>query len=254
MSGSLSSVLARRSRDPAMPPGFSSHALRESGDAFQHAITNAAELGAASIVWVRRFDLVEFAVVLEPTEALLQARLSHYMAMNAVADMLAAWCPPERPIQFGWPGAVLFDHGLIGGGRTAWPPSVADDQTPDWIVFGAMLRAAVLADQEGAPRSLAIGSGVSMEETGFTDVSAVEMIESFARHLNLNAYEWSRSGPKAAAKRWLDRLRPVEGVRHGIEPNGDLIVRTGDSAERHDLVAALRAADWYDRERGEPKL
>jgi hypothetical protein len=237
-----------------MPPGFTSHALREAGDAFQYAIANAADLGAASVVWVRRFDLVEFAVVLEPTEVLAQARLCHYMAMNAVADMLAAWCPPERPIQFGWPGAVLFDHGLIGGGRTAWPRGVAVDDAPDWIVFGAMLRAAVLADQEGAPRSLAIGSGVSMEETGFTDVSAVEMIESFARHLNLNAYEWSRTGPKAAAKRFLDRLRPVEGARQGIEPNGDLIVRSGDSEERRDFVAALEAADWYDHERGEPKL
>ena len=40
--------------------------LREVGDAFVHAKTIASELGAGTPVHVGRFDLVEFAVVLEP--------------------------------------------------------------------------------------------------------------------------------------------------------------------------------------------
>ena len=53
-------------REPVLPPGFSLVTLRESGDAFAHACAIAAEAGAATLVWVRRFDTVEFAVVLEP--------------------------------------------------------------------------------------------------------------------------------------------------------------------------------------------
>ena len=50
-------------REPVLPPGFSLVSLRESGDAFVHAVKLAPEAGAATLVWVRRFDLVEFALV-----------------------------------------------------------------------------------------------------------------------------------------------------------------------------------------------
>ena len=103
-------------REPILPPGFSLVALRESGDAFAHACTIASEAGAATLVWTRRFDIIEFAVVLEPDNPLREARLAHYLAMNALADALAVHSPPERPILFRWPDALIYDLGLIGGG------------------------------------------------------------------------------------------------------------------------------------------
>ena len=53
-----------------LPPGYTLVALREFGDAFAHGCEIAAEAGAGTLVWVRRYDLVEFAVVLEPDEPL----------------------------------------------------------------------------------------------------------------------------------------------------------------------------------------
>lgn len=241
-------------RDPLLPPGFTCTSLRESGDAFAHAVAHAAELGAASLVFVRRFDLVEFAVVLEPEEPLETARLAHYMGMNALADTLAVHCPPERPLVFAWPDALLIDHGLVGGGRTAWPSGCALDQTPDWIVFGAMLRASAQMGIETGMRSVAVGAGVAMEEVGFEDVMPVDIVESFCRHLMLGADEWRTRGPKAVVRRWLDRFGREPGLRHGIEPNGDLLVRSQHGEERRSLVEALARADWYDAGRMEPKL
>ena len=58
-----------------LPPGYTLVALRELGDAFAHASEIAAEAGAGTLVWVRRYDLVEFAVVLEPDEPLRSGRL-----------------------------------------------------------------------------------------------------------------------------------------------------------------------------------
>src|SRR5262249_6144518 len=49
-----------------LPPGYTLVALREHGDAFAHACAIAAKAGAGTLVWVRRYDLVEYAVVLEP--------------------------------------------------------------------------------------------------------------------------------------------------------------------------------------------
>ena len=57
-----------------LPPPFRLVTLREVGDAFAHATAVAAEEGAGTLVYVGRFDLAEFAVVLEPDEPLRTAR------------------------------------------------------------------------------------------------------------------------------------------------------------------------------------
>ena len=79
-----------------LPPPFRLVTLREVGDAFAHAVANAAEEGAGTLVYVGRFDLAEFAVVLEPEEPLRIARRTIYAGMSALADAmpdrLAAVC------------------------------------------------------------------------------------------------------------------------------------------------------------------
>src|SRR5215472_7958645 len=90
----------RRSSKPALdlPPPFRLVTLREVGDAFAHATRVAAEEGAGTLVHVGRFDLAEFAVVLEPDEPLKTARRTLYAGLAALADALAAHAPPEKPI------------------------------------------------------------------------------------------------------------------------------------------------------------
>ena len=73
-----------------LPPAFRLVTLREVGDAFARAQEIAADEGAGTLVWVGRFDLVEFAVVLEPDEPLRAARRALYAGMAALADALAA--------------------------------------------------------------------------------------------------------------------------------------------------------------------
>src|SRR6201986_1518035 len=91
--------------------------LREVGDAFAHAQAIAAEEGAGTLVYVGRFDLAEFAVVLEPEEPLETARRALYAGIVALADALAVHAPPERPITFDWPDAVRVNGGLVGGAQ-----------------------------------------------------------------------------------------------------------------------------------------
>ena len=63
----------------SLPPPFTLVTLREVGDAFAHAVEIAPEQGAGTLVYVGRFDLAEFAVVLEPDEPLRTARRALYM-------------------------------------------------------------------------------------------------------------------------------------------------------------------------------
>ncbi|MEA2977030.1 MAG: hypothetical protein QOF19_2550, partial [Alphaproteobacteria bacterium] len=68
-----------------LPPPFHLVTPREAGDAFAHAQAVADDQGAGTLVFVGRFDLAEFAVVLEPEEPLRTARRALYAGMNALA-------------------------------------------------------------------------------------------------------------------------------------------------------------------------
>jgi len=92
-----------------LPPVFRLVTLREAGNAFDHAKRIAAKEGAGTLVWVRRFDLVEFALVIEPDEPLRAARRTLYAGLAALADALAVHAPPERLIAFDWPATVFVE-------------------------------------------------------------------------------------------------------------------------------------------------
>ena len=237
-----------------LPPGYTLVALRELGDAFSHACEIAAEAGAGTLVWVRRYDLVEFAVVLEPDEPLRSARRAFFAGMNALADAIAAHCPPEREVTFDWPDAIRFDAGLLGGGRLGWPAECTEDGIPEWIVFGVILRA---ADMAHVPEVQA-ASGVSLLGEGFEMVETDAIIESFARHLMAAFDRWNERGFGAIAQDYLERLpKRKTGERRGIDVNGDLLVSLpagGGAPARDSLVDALGRATWYDAQARGPKF
>ena len=237
-----------------LPPGYTLVALRELGDAFAHGCDIAAEAGAGTLVWVRRYDLVEFAVVLEPDEPLKSARRAFFAGMNAVADAIAAHCPPEREVSFDWPDAIRFDTGLLGGGRLAWPKDCAETEVPAWLVFGVLLRAADIAHLP----EVQAASGVSLLSEGFELVDTDAIIESFTRHLMTAFDRWNERGFEAIARDYLERLPKYKaGERRGIDLNGDLMVSLpagGGALERTGLVDALEKANWYDPQSRGPKF
>ena len=237
-----------------LPPGYTLVALRELGDAFAHGCEIAAETGAGTLVWVRRYDLVEFAVVLEPTEPLNSARRAFFAGMNATADAIAFHCPPEREVSFDWPDTIRFDGGLLGGGRLGWPRDCAEDEVPAWLVFGVILRAATMAH---VPEVQA-ASSVSLLSEGFELVDTDAIVESFTRHLMTAFDRWNERGFEAIARDYLERLpRHKAGERRGIDVNGDLLVSLpagGGPPERTSLVDALERANWYDPQARGPKF
>ncbi len=233
-----------------LPPPYRLVSLREVGDAFLHAQKVAAEEGAGTLVHVGRFDMAEFAVVLEPDEPLRTARRAFYAGMNAMTDALMAHAPPEKPIVIDWPDALRVDGGLVGGGRLAWPKGVDEDAVPDWLVFGGMIRTVSMTEEAGLhPLETAL------DQEGFEEHGASALVESFARHLMVAIDAWEQDGFGAVMKEYLSRLSPEKGARRDIDENGDLLVRwiASNQAERRALVPALEAPSWYDAGRGGPR-
>ena len=247
---SITRPAAPRSKALDLPPVFRAVTLREVGDAFKHARAHAAERGAGALVFVGRFDLAEFAVVLEPDEPLRTARRAFYAGMAALADSLATHAPSEKPITFIWPDAIQIDRGLIGGAQLAWSEG-PEDEPPQWLVFGGMIRTVSMSDTEPGLKPLS----TAIEEEGFDDVGATGLVESFARHLMVHTDAWQEFGFKEVAKSYLARLEPEKGIRRGIDENGDLLIRrTGKTDdERQRLIPALARPSWLDPETRGPK-
>ena len=234
-----------------LPPPFRLVALREVGDAFAHAVSVADEEGAGTLVFVGRFDLAEFAVVLEPDEPLRTARRAFYAGCVALADALATHAPPEKPMAFDWPDAIRVDGGLVGGARLAWPVDADEKTPPPWLVFGAMIRTVAMTETEPGLRPLAS----ALEDEGFDDMGANHLVESFARHLMVAVDAWQETGFNAVAKDYIARLPVEKGVRRDIDDNGDLLVRRMGKAdvERHRLISALAVPAWLDPATGGPR-
>jgi hypothetical protein len=234
-----------------LPPPFHAVALREAGDAFAHAIGIAPVSGAGTLVYVGRFDLAEFAVVLEPDEPLCTARRAIYAGLVALADALSIYAPPEKPISFEWPDAIRINGGLVGGARLAWPTHVDEDAPPPWLIFGAMISAAPVREQEAGLYPLA----TTLDAEGF-DVGSGRLLESFARHLMVTVNAWQQDGFDEVARSYLSRLASESDVQRAINDNGDLLVhRLGHSkAECRSLVSALATPSWFDPATGGPAL
>jgi biotin-(acetyl-CoA carboxylase) ligase len=233
----------------SLPPGFRLVTLREVGDAFAHGRANAAQFGAGTMVFVGRFDLSEFAVVLEPDEPLKIARRAFYAGMCALADALASYAPPEKPIQFVWPDAIHVDGGLVGGGRLAWSDG-PEDEPPQWLVFGAMIRMVSMADGEPGLRPLVS----ALEEEGFDELASGHLAESFSRHLMTLVDAWQEYGFSAVAKDYLSRLVPEKGVSRSLADDGDLLIRRMGKieVECRKLLPLLAAPSWLDPKTGGP--
>jgi biotin-(acetyl-CoA carboxylase) ligase len=234
-----------------LPPPFRAVALREVGDAFAHAVKIAADAGAGTLVHVGRFDLAEFAVVLEPDEPLVTARRALFAGLTALADALAVHAPPEKPISFDWPATIRIDGGIVGGARLAWPACAAEDVAPAWLVFGAMIRAAAIGEEEPGLRPFA----TTLDAEGF-DHDSSRLVESFARHLMVAIDAWQQDGFAEVAKNYLSRLAPERGVRRELDDNGDLLVRHVDKAaiDRRSLLRDLATPSWLDPTTGAPLL
>ena len=223
--------------------------MRESGNAFEHAQAIASEAGAGTLTWVGRFDLVEFAVVLEPDEPLVSARRAIYAGLAALADALSVHAPPEMPLHYDFPAALKFNHGLVGGGQLAWPANAKENERPDWLVFGAMVRTHIMDNLEPGQRA----DAVSLEEEGFEDVGGGTLVESFSRHLMLHMHEWQTNGFAKVAEAYLVRVPAAPNVERSIDGAGDLLTRTKNKLDvkKQKLLPAIERALWIDHKTGE---
>ena len=228
-----------------LPPPFTLVKLREVGDAFAHATSIAAKEGAGTLVYIGRFDLAEFAVVLEPETPLRRPGAAF---MPAWRRWSMRW-PPTRSRKPPSPSIGRIRSGSMWGwwAAAAWAgrKERKEDEMPPWLVFGAMIRTASLASAEPGVNPHA----TALEEEGFTDLLAGQLVESFARHFMVYVDSWQEQRLRhgGAQLSGAAAARDAASAR-SIDDNGDLLTRgTGKTeVERQAFLPRLAKPAWLD--------
>jgi hypothetical protein len=236
--------------DLRLPPAFTHHAAGP-GDLMAQAVALAPDHGAGTFLTQVRDHgparVLGMAVVLEPDAPLDQARRAFLLAMVALADAMAAHCPPERPVRLVWPDEIRFDKARIGGARLAVAPGTDPGAVPDWMVVCAEL----LLDRPGLDEPGRHPGSTSLHEEAFDPPA--RLVETFASYLMLYVDRWAHDGPDSVLNRYLVRIDPplLRGVRRF---DGDRLVEITPSGGRRfpPLPEALGASDW--RGEGGPLL
>jgi len=224
-----------------LPPPYTLHCT-DARDALAEAVRLAPSDGAGTLVLHQSPGLLAFAVVLEPEQPLREAQMAFALGMVALADALAAHCPPERAVRLNWPDEIRFDKARLGGGRFAIAPDTGPDDVPDWLVFGAEL----IADRDHLDAPGLLPDSISLKEETFDP--AEDIVSTFASYMMLYFDRWAHEGIEAVTNRYLMRIDPplLRGVRR-IE--GDCLVEispTGGGKRSDPLLQALGKTGWRD--------
>lgn len=224
-----------------LPPPFTLHRV-SARDVLAEGVRLAPVEGAGTLVVHIGKGLLGLAVVLEPEESLVKSQMAFLLGMVALADALAAHCPPERAVRLVWPDELRYDKARLGGGRLAVAPGAGPEDVPDWMVFAAEL----IADRDHLAEPGRHPDSTSLKEEVFDP--AEEIISTFASYLMLYFDRWRHDGIDAVTNRYLMRIDPplLRGVRR-IE--GDRLVEitpSGGGKRSVPMREGLNATQWRD--------
>lgn len=252
---------AARDRDPRLPPAFRLVALEEVGSTNAEAKRLAAE-GAedGTLVWAHRQTAgygrqgrswtsepgnLFVSVIVRPDCGLAEAAQFSFIAAVALGDAIGSLAPPLLEVTYKWPNDVLL-NGRKGAGILLEAKGDAAGQL-EWLVIGVGVNVTFFpTDTRLAATSLHF-EGCSAE------VSAVDLLEAFARHLLAWVNTWLDCGFAPVRQAWLRHAQglgeaievrlpreTLTGTFEDLDADGTLALRLANGSLRH-----IAAGDVY---------
>ncbi|EWY41355.1 biotin [Skermanella stibiiresistens SB22] len=255
-------IISNHAPDPELPPIYRAVAIEpgplvgnDRGGAFAHASSLAAAgAEAGTLVWTRRVDRLDAAVVLEPNEPLVQSLPVCHVASLGLVDALGALGPPNIPVTFGWPDRVEVNGATVGGVRLTVAETRCAEAIPDWMVLGITIQVHGYPDDDDPGLR---PDRTALHEEGFGEVEVVPLLESFSRHFLAWMNTWQEDGFDQVRQAWLTRATGLDdvvtldlrgerlsGVFTGIDADGGLLLGREDGIHHIPLSDALRDPTW----------
>ena len=245
-------------RDPEFPPLLTGHEIAEGGDALARAVAGARDssFGAGDFVWSRSRDTFDTALVLEPDISRERACEIAFVAQVAFAECFGAVSPPEVAMTFGWPTTLRLNGGRIGELRLVVADADDDDGAPMWMVVGLRL---VMRHEQYHVDPGKMPDVTTFEEEGCGDIDAVDLVESFARHMLVWIHTWTEDGFRPVHDNYVFRAdgyneeteishagRTRKGMLIGLDERGCALLKGEDGkVEALDATAAITSESVF---------
>ena len=250
-----------RNRAPHLPPAYRLVALEEI-DSTSSEAKRLAEAGAedGTLVWARcqtggygrqgrawssASGNLFLSLIVRPDCPLSAAAQFSFVAAVALGDAFGSVAPPMIEVTYKWPNDVLL-NGRKAAGILLESKGDAQ-QNLDWLVIGIGANVSSYPPEARLPATSLHFEGCP------TSVSAVDLLEAFARHMLSWINIWLDDGFGPVRHAWL---RHAQGLKEEIEvrlphetlhgtfadldPEGTLLLNLADGSERH-----IAAGDVY---------
>lgn len=202
----------------------------------------SAGRGRRGRAWSSPKGNLYFTILLRPDHPAHDAMQLGFVAANAVADAVAAVCPPDALVQVKWPNDVLVNGRKIAGLLIEAEPDPARPGHLAWLVLGIGVNVKThpaALDTEYAATSLAAegarGEGLAVE------VLLAALAKGFLDGLE----SWRAQGFGPVREQWLKRAKglggpvivrlaneTIQGVFAALDEDGAMILRQDGRAER----------------------
>ena len=250
-----------RNRDPRLPPAYRLVALEEI-DSTNSEAKRRAESGAedGTLVWARcqtggygrqgrawssASGNLFLSLVVRPDCPLSTAAQFSFVAAVALGDAIGSVASPLIEVTYKWPNDVLLNGRKAAG--ILLESKAGEDQKLEWLVIGVGANISSFPSETRLPATSLHFEGCP------PSVSAVDLLEAFARHMMSWINIWLDDGFAPVRQAWL---RHAQGLKEQIEvrlpqetllgsftdldPSGTLVLTLPDGSERR-----IAAGDVY---------
>ncbi|MGH6928515.1 MAG: biotin/lipoate--protein ligase family protein [Dongiaceae bacterium] len=236
--------------DPCLPPLYRLAAVDAGSNAFAQAVGLAAGTSQdGTVVWSRRSDRLDCAIVFRPEAPLPEALPVVYPVALGLGDAIGALAPPVTAVHFRWPDRIEVNGAFAGGLRAGWAGGMATEDTTGWLVVGVC----VLVASPQAPSA----ERTTLQDEGCMDMTTTGLLESFSRHALAWINRWQDDGFDPVREAWLSRAAGlsgdvalelsdgrIAGRFAGLDERGNLLLTVDRLTRTVALADALRRPSW----------
>jgi BirA family biotin operon repressor/biotin-[acetyl-CoA-carboxylase] ligase len=227
--------------EPVLPPIYC--AARSGYAPREELLGRADDPPEGTLLWSDEGRRLRLALALDAEGNFQDNAVVAIVAIVALGDAIGSLSPPVVAVTHRWPDGIEVNGGLVGG-------VTLDEAGASAAASRLVLGVEVAMDADPGEEPGRRPDLTSLVQEGCGEITAVRLLESFARHFLAWLHRWQEDGFAPARAAW-DARGPgsnarlahgsIEGAFRGIGAEGELVIERDGAEIRLPLAAALAA-------------